>query len=586
MERTRAATLDPALVALSDIVATEVRRARREIVAALLLGLTAFLLVVGPAPLDPTNIAWLSESDAATNYLGWAFFHASPWAWPPAANPGYGMDIAGSVMMADANPLLALPFKLLSPLLPAPFQYFGWWLLACFLLQALFARAIAARISPHGEQRLAVAMLFLFAPCFLIRIATPAVFHNTLCGQWQILAALWLYLSPGLGRRAICWAGLLVVAVLTHPYLLAMVAALWLADLLRELLAGERPLGAILGGAAAVALASAAAAGLSGVFWLQRPASPASEAGSNVHSYGEWGFGFFKSNLLSPFDPEGWSLLLPDLPSHPGEIEGFAYLGLGILLLVAVVPFLVRRALRRTPVGREHLPLALVLAGFGVFALTPNVGVGGDVFHLPWPDRLVGFGNLFRSSGRFAWPLVYCAMVAVCWAVASGMKRGPASALLIAAALVQIADTSAGWRSYGQVFDHPGSTWPTQLASPFWEQAGRRYRAVRLITPSSHSPVYRDLAAWAVAHGMKSDIVYLARVDAGAFDRLKRIRAAELHEGRLPRDTLWIGEAAQMPRTAGDLVARIDGLTVYAPGFASRASGPGATTGVRPRHRR
>ena len=550
-------------------------RAWQEIGAALLLGLAAFLLVVGPAPLDPTDIAWLSGSDAATNFLGWAFFRASPWGWPPAANPDYGMDIAGSVMMVDANPLLALPFKLLSPLLPEPFQYFGWWLLACFLLQALFARAIAARISAHGEQRLAITLLFLFTPCFLIRIATPAIFHNTLCGQWQILAALWLYLSPRLGRRGICWAALLVLAVLTHPYLLAMVAALWLADLLRELLAGERALGAILRSAVLAAVAAVVTARLSGVFWLQRPASSAGEAGSGVSSYGEWGFGFFKSNLLSPFDSQGWSWLLPDLPSHPGEIEGFCYVGLGILLLAAVAPFLMRRALPGRPIGPEHLPLFLVLVGFALFALTPNVGVGGDVFDLPWPGPLVGFGNLFRSSGRFAWPLVYWAMVAVCWIAVSRSRRAPASALLIAAALVQVMDTSAGWHSYRRTFARHGSSWPTQLVSPFWEQAGRRYRAVRLIAPRNHLPAYRDLAAWALAHRMKTDIVYLARLDTAAFDRLKRIRAAELHDGRLARDTLWIGEGvspaalAQMPRGNGDLLARIDGLTVYAPGFRS-----------------
>ena len=111
----------------------------------------------------------MSESDAATNYLGWTFYRDSGWTWPPAANPAYGMDIAGSILMADANPLLAMPFKLLSPLLPEPFQYFGWWLLACFLLQGLFAQGIAARITPHGEQRLAIVALFLYSLLPIVR---------------------------------------------------------------------------------------------------------------------------------------------------------------------------------------------------------------------------------------------------------------------------------------------------------------------------------------------------------------------------------------------------------------------------------
>ena len=75
----------------------------------MLLGLGSFLIVVGLAPLDPTNIGWLAHSDAATNYLGWAYYRSTPWGWPLAANPAYGAEIAGSVMMADANPLLAMP---------------------------------------------------------------------------------------------------------------------------------------------------------------------------------------------------------------------------------------------------------------------------------------------------------------------------------------------------------------------------------------------------------------------------------------------------------------------------------------------
>ncbi|ATE64526.1 hypothetical protein CMV14_09035 [Rhizorhabdus dicambivorans] len=350
------------------------RRSWAERGGALLLGLAAFLLVVGPAPLDPTNIAWLSEADAATNYLGWAFFRASPWGWPPAANPSYGLDIAGSVMMADANPLMALPFKLLGPILPTPFQYFGWWLLLCFLLQGLFAHAIARKLTPHVEQRLAIALLFLFTPFFLIRIATPAVFHMTLVGQWQILAALFLYLSPDLRRRALWWAALLAVAVLTHPYLLALVAAIWLADIFRALIAArEAPrtilLGAVLGPAAAFAVAR-----LSGVFWLQGAGIDTANAGTMSV---EWGFAIYKANLLTAIDPGGWSLFLPDIATKPEQIEGFAYLGLGVLLLAVAAVAAGGRLRPKLRLDRQHWPLAIILAGCALFSLSNHVEMGG-----------------------------------------------------------------------------------------------------------------------------------------------------------------------------------------------------------------
>lgn len=539
--------------------------------AALLIALAAFLFVVGGAPLAPSNIAWLSESDAATNYLGWAFFRDSPWAWPPAANPAYGMDIAGSILMADANPLLAMPFKLLSPLLPEPFQYFGWWLLVCFLLQGLFAQGIAARITPHAEQRLAIVALFLFAPCFLIRIATPATFHMTLCGQWQILAAFWLYLSPDLRRRAGGWAALLTVAVLTHPYLLAMVAAIWIADLLRSLLAGQEPPAVILRGAALAMGVPLAIGWASGVFWLARPAG-----GAIATMKVEWGFGIYRMNLLSPFDPQGWSWLLPDLPSRPEEIEGFAYLGFGVLLLAAAAVLLSRRAWGAARLRIAHVPLVLALLGFAAFAATPYLAIGLHVTKLPWPEPMIGLGNLFRSSGRFAWPLVYIAMAGICWVVTQGASRRTASILLAAAALVQIGDGSAGWRGYAQTFARSGPVWPTQLSSPFWDQAGRRYKAVRLAAPRNRLPAYRDIAAWAHAHGMATDVVYLARYDGAAFDRMAQRRAQELRTGRLERDTLWIMDgvpadvAARMPRRAEDVIQTIDGVRLFAPDFGQR----------------
>lgn len=49
----------------------------------ILLGALAFLLVIGPRVLDPTNIGWLGEGDAATHYMGWAFsaIHPGPFRW-------------------------------------------------------------------------------------------------------------------------------------------------------------------------------------------------------------------------------------------------------------------------------------------------------------------------------------------------------------------------------------------------------------------------------------------------------------------------------------------------------------------------
>jgi hypothetical protein len=420
-------------------------------------------------------------------------------------------------------------------------------------------------------QRLAIVALFLFAPFFLIRIATPAVFHMTLVGQWQILAALLLYLSPDLRRRAAWWTLLLAISVLTHPYLLALVAALWLADLFRALAAGREQPRTILLGALAGPLVAFAMAKLTGVFWLQ--GAGVGTASAKTMSV-EWGFGIYKANLLTAVDPDGWSLFLSDIHTKPEQIEGFAYLGLGMLLLALAAVVAGRRLGPHLRLERQHWPLALILMGCALFSLSDYVELGDHMLHLPWPAPLVGIGNMFRSTGRFVWPVAYMVMVLIVWAVARGWNRPVASALLAAAALLQLVDTSPGWRAYRSIFALEGPAWPTSLRAPFWTQARGRYRAIRLVVPRNHAPFYRDLNAWALAQGIGSDITYLARYDRAALERLTGRRAKQFAQGTLPRDTLWVldgvpaDRVAAMPRRPGDFVGLVDGLPIFAPGFA------------------
>jgi len=103
----------------------------------LLLGCIFFYSVVGIGPLDPQNLSWIfGRFDPPQHYLGWSFYRNSPWSLPIGSNPNYGIDIGSSVVYSDSVPIMAIFFKLLSPFLGSPFQYFGIWLLICFALQA------------------------------------------------------------------------------------------------------------------------------------------------------------------------------------------------------------------------------------------------------------------------------------------------------------------------------------------------------------------------------------------------------------------------------------------------------------------
>ena len=99
-----------------------------------LLGALVFLAVYGVRVLDPTSVDWILNNpspDPAQHYLGWELFRRSPVHLPYiGANYNAVYPFRTSVLFTDSLPLAALLFKLLGGVLPARFQYFGWWGLA------------------------------------------------------------------------------------------------------------------------------------------------------------------------------------------------------------------------------------------------------------------------------------------------------------------------------------------------------------------------------------------------------------------------------------------------------------------------
>jgi len=155
------------------------------------LGILCFAIVCGFNATNPLNEEWLfGGGDATQHYLGWLFFRNSPWAWPPGLNPMYGIGLNNSIVFTDSIPLLAIPFKALSPILPNTFQYLGMWAFLCFILQAWFAWKL---VSLFSRDLLICAMctgLFIFSvPMLSLFPENPG-----LGSLFLVLAALYLSL--------------------------------------------------------------------------------------------------------------------------------------------------------------------------------------------------------------------------------------------------------------------------------------------------------------------------------------------------------------------------------------------------------
>ncbi|MFJ2320000.1 DUF6311 domain-containing protein [Pseudomonas sp. NPDC087817] len=524
----------------------------------ILLGVLVFFLVIGPQALDPQNIAWLKDGDPATHYLGWVNFRHSPWTFPLGLNPSYGLELGSAIIFSDSNPLMALLFKPFSGWLPDTFQYFGIWLLACFVLQAWFAWQLLGLMTDNPVLRLLGAGLLVFSPPMFLRTGG----HLSLAGHFLILAPLYLALQPMLQRRRLAWGALLAATALVHAYLLVMVALIWVADLLGKVWVGRltRRQG-LIEFASLFALVSVCC-------W---------QAGyfSIVDGAGGGGFGWYRMNLLSLVDSDGWSYVLPNLANGGGDYEGFNYLGLGVLLLLPLASIAwFRSGISLKALLRSRPWLVLAMLGLTLFALSNQIGWGTHTFSYPLPKILERLASIFRASGRMFWPVFYAIVVLLVFFVVRGYRTRTAIGLLALALVVQVVDTRIAWASLRAAkMLPPTSTWASPMHDPFWDSAAAHYKNIRAMIPKNQPDQWQAIADFAAAHRLQTDAVYMGRMSPSVLERTQLGAQRRLATGDYEADSLYIIDdealdaAINSVHSDTDLLTRVDDFVVLAPGW-------------------
>ena len=528
------------------------------------LGVVAFVLVTGGNMLAPGNVRWLEHSDLAQSYLGWAFYRHGPWTWPWGANPAYGIEFHSSVYYSDSIPLVAMLLKPLSGVLPDPFQYFGGWVLLCFVLQGVFAWRLLSLATPSVAARVLGCIFFLMAPPLLVRLGG----HMALFAQWPLLAGMLLYVKPLPHRQRGAWTLLVAASMLIHAYIFLMVASIWFADVVRRAVhaKGEGaplPYRAIARDLLQVIGTTVVVAWMAGFFMV-----PGGGMGAS-------GFGYYKMNLLAPLDGAGWSAFGLRWPEAAGEYEGFNYLGAGGLLLcvtAAVARLLVR------PAGRAQgplWPLLLVALLLTLAALTPHLGIGAWQGTLSLPASLEHklSRSSIQSTGRLFWVAYYGLLLWSFSKLARTLpRRGLVGVLLMLVAL-QLVDLRPGLSGLrGQLVERTQTSDAPSLQGPFWQAAGTRYHRLRLVPTRVLAPGWEVLARYALAHGMDTDAVQLARVDWKRFNRVRDDQLRRLAAGEPEERTLYVVDASEVERAGRaarpqDAFFRLDGWNVLAPGW-------------------
>ena len=531
--------------------------------AAALLGMAVVWYVFGGHVLPPSHTGWMLTGtigpDPVQYWLGYTFFKRGPWTWPPGLNPGYGLELGSSIFYADAIPLLAFVFKALHPAVQVS-QYWGLWLFACGALQGALAWKLLGLATDDPLARIAGSVLFVMQPTLLNRMGG----HFALSAHFLILGGLWLCLARGEAgrlRRALAWTGLVLLASLIHSYILPMVLGLWAADWLARAVARRRP-APLAAEALAVPLAGLAGLWAAGFFVLR------TGHGGEGARYGE-----MQLDLLAPFDAGFWGAFLPDLPG-PDHLEvGSSYAGLGVLLLLVAAGFAwLRHPLRGLS---ARWPLVLSLLAMLAFAVTHRPSVGGwQVTLFELPRALVEPAAALRASERFLWPLAYALLLAAVAALAHGIGGRRAGLVLAALVAVQFADLQPGFARLDRFFPAGPAEAPLRLSDPFWAEAARHYRRVRVVPNGNQAPNWEEVAVYAATTGLETDGVYLARIDPARVAALNAETAARLAEGRHEPATLYaLGDEAALARArrgmdpSRDFLMQFDRVTVLAPGW-------------------
>ncbi len=359
------------------------------IVAAIL-----FVVIFGVRVLNPIYDDWLYTGfDLSQHYLGWRAFRQSSWHFPIGLMDGLNYPDQVSIIFTDSIPLFAVFFKILSPILPETFQYFGIWGMFSFVMTGVFSAKI---FYPYSKSKIVVffsVILVLLQPVMIWRM----FYHTALAGQWILIVTLYLLFF----KKENKWYYAIIIGLLAssiHIYFVLMCGILVLGYGINEWI--KRRFKYFFIAITCFCLSSIMVIGILGGLGGGVAASQ-----EGLREYG--------LNFLGFVNPSGYeissSCILPDLPiSTIWSDEGFAYVGLGgILLIVLELTLLV---LYRKKVFKNDKIIGLMVS-FAIsffIALSPRWGIGNKVIlEIPLPHWIENIWSIFRATGRVAWILIY-----------------------------------------------------------------------------------------------------------------------------------------------------------------------------------
>ncbi|MCR4611518.1 MAG: DUF6311 domain-containing protein [Lachnospiraceae bacterium] len=552
-----------------------------------LIGVISFLLQYGIDVVRFTNTEWLTHSnnleglwDLTQHYYGWVLYRNTPWTFPIGLLEGVACTPI-SVAYTDSIPLFAIFFKILSPILPASFQYFGLYELMTYALMGGLGSLITYKFSRNLMSNSISAMFFVMSPVLLKR----TFYHSALSGHFVILAAicLWIYRDEISKKKYIVyWSILTVISTLINPYYVPMVIGILACSVVQDLIVNKKWIYSILS-VLIPGVASLFIGWIIGLFYGE-----VSSTGRGIDKVS-----FNLNQLVNPYNPllshedyhfddMSYSSIMPKMElSTPWQSEGFSYLGLGMIVLCVFVLVLWIISLFR---GKEKfadkeykktyisyiIGIAIGVLVFTLLALGPVACIGShQIYSIDWPESIYNLFAMFRTAGRFIWPVYYGIMALTMIGLMRLLKGNMLCTIVLFVALaIQIIDL---WPSF--VYKHSvyqkaevgyESNYRNEICdSPMWQYLADKTDEIIFATPTETSICF--LAKWsctfetyAVNNGINMSASYCSRDVSAVADRYANDNYEQRRQGeRFPNKVyvlLWPDMLDQLDGT---------GLNIY-----------------------
>lgn len=401
-------------------------------ISAAIIGAILFFLIYGFASLLPTNVAFIYNSDDAdvfNHQLGFDFFRISPWRNPIGVQSYYPYPYDSSVIYSDSIPIFAFIFKLLSPILPEYFQYFGIWIFLCFMLQGVSASLLLKKLG------LSYLKTMLCVPFFIINV--PFLFrcfhHSSLAGQWLILFSFLLIISESemsAKKRIFLWTLMCGVSVLIHGYLFFMTGFLMSFSCFYQFFKNKKRLSSVVVFFSCVFITLLAYYLGGGMLKFE-----------SVIMRGFPGLVFDPVDLINPLI---FSSFLPGI-DYKYSTESAVYWGIAfmIFILIAIVLLVINHK-KIKPFLKKHsfFVILTLLASVFLFAISEGLRpriAGQQLWDLVGTDpnrELLAFLSTFRATARFILPVWYMIQVGVFYILAKGLPSSRIFAYILMPCIV------------------------------------------------------------------------------------------------------------------------------------------------------